>query len=95
LTGNRQAVAQELVKVAKLLSASKETDEITRIAVKLTQAEGQLTDLVDGMSSSQAVSGDAMERKSYRDAARKLKSAMFFVRDALENISDAKKLIRE
>jgi hypothetical protein len=92
---NRQAVAQELVKVAKLLSASKETDEITRIAVKLTQAESQLTALVDGMSSSQTVSGDALERKSYRDAGKKLRSAMFLVRDALENVSDAKKLIRE
>jgi hypothetical protein len=47
------------------------------------------------MSSSLTVSGDALERKSYRDAAKKLKSAMFLVRDALENISDAKKLIRE
>jgi len=91
---NRQAVAQELVKVAKLLSASKETDEITRIAVKLTQAESQLTALVDGMSSSLTVLR-GLERKSYRDAARKLKSAMFLVRDALENVSDAKKLIRE
>jgi hypothetical protein len=92
---NRQAVASELVKVAKLLSASKETDEITRIAVKLTQAESQLADLVEQMSSSQTVSGDALERKLRRDAAKKLKSAMFLVRDALENVSDAKKLIQD
>ena len=91
---NKQAVAQELVKVAELLSASKETDEITRIAVKLTQAEGQLAELVEGMSSSLTVLR-GLERKSYRDAARKLKSAMFLVRDALVNVSDAKKLIRE
>lgn len=92
---NKQAVAQELVKVAKLLSASKETDEITRIAVKLTQAESQLADLVEQMPIRQSGSGNAMEQKLRRDAAKKLKLAMFLVRDALENVSDAKKLIQE
>jgi hypothetical protein len=92
---NKQAVASELVKVAKLLSASKETDEITRIAVKLTQAESQLADLVEQMPIRQPGSGNAMEQKLRRDAARKLKSAMFLVRDALENVSDAKKLIQD
>jgi hypothetical protein len=92
---NRIAVAQKLVKLARELSASKETEAIAKIAVKLTQAEGQLTELVEQMSSSQTVEADANERVLRRDAGKKLKAAMFSVRDALENISNARKLLRD
>jgi hypothetical protein len=92
---NRIVVAQKLVKLAKELSASKETDAITKIAAKLTQAESQLAELVDQMSSSQTVEADANERVLRRDAGKKLRAATFSIRDALENISNAKKLLRD